>query len=156
MKRLIVFAFIVSIVCVMNQTILAANVSLQWDPSPSADVEGYVILHNAYEHPYPALPGDIAVPPGGDAIAAVQAAFPEADWIGSGLTCSINAADDRKTEYVALAFGKDVMELDGSSYIVFSGHSNAELYSPPGKTYDPPVIIQILVAMWKAITGFFV
>jgi hypothetical protein len=113
----------------------AASVSLAWDASPSAAVEGYAIFSKDFQHPY-----DYAVPL----------------WKGTGLTCTVTVPDDRQTAFVARAWGYGPYDLDGKRETVWSDSSNQVVYVPV-KVIEPPrnLIVRILQALVKFFGNLF-
>ena len=90
-----------------NALCFAADVSLEWDPSPSEGVDGYHIYGRNFE--------------------ANQYGADNILWTGAQTACTVTVLSDRQTAFVATAFNS----------LAESGHSNEVVFeptiTPPGK-----------------------
>jgi hypothetical protein len=76
-------------------------------------------------------------------------------WSGSELTATVNVPDGRETAFVCRAW-IEIIAIDGSKTILWSGNSNEEMYTP--KKPEPPksLIIRVLTALLRIISfGLF-
>lgn len=123
----------------------AADVSLEWDPSVSEGVDGYVILNRDYQNEYPETLNTGKIDKPEVVWEKVQELWPEAICVVAGdqTTCTVTVADDRQTAFVALAFGESAVDLNGQVMINFSGYSNEVTHTPEQVELPPPANIQL-------------
>ena len=114
---------------------VCADVTLQWDASPTPGVAGYEVYTMNFQQPY-------------------NFSNPACDV--TGLSCVITVPDDRHTEFVARAYVWGPFDLQGNRTKIFSDNSNTDEYVPPGPTKpEPPLIVQIIAAIVRVVADFF-
>ena len=106
------------IVCalLMPFLLMAADVPLVWDPSPS-QVDGYALFDRNYEKPYN---------------------YTSPTWTGDALSATISVTGDRQSEIVARAYAWGAYDLQGNRIKIWSEDSNKVLYTPASVVPLPP------------------
>jgi hypothetical protein len=136
MIRLVILAIALSIVLPLVGQ--AATVTLAWDASLSAGVQGYAVYDKNYQKPY------------NYNVAACTV-------VGAILTCNVVVPDDRQTAFVARAFAYGPYDLSGNRIMIWSGDSNEAVYIPAVTPPTPPrnLLSRFLIALGNFLRGLF-